>query len=131
MRIAHLCTSVLSHMLMPWLSAKILSRLRFKSTCKTRTLNLSWNIEGRTSQKSTRNSMTPYFRKTNIKAALTAAFFLSLPLMQSCKRGDDVVGTDFLPEGDAYASIVEDSFTVRAYSIPEDSLKIDSLSTQI
>lgn len=75
--------------------------------------------------------MTPYFRKINIKAALTAAFFLSIPFMQSCKRGDDVVGTDFLPEGDAYASIVEDSFTLRAYSIPEDSLKIDSLSTQI
>lgn len=77
--------------------------------------------------------MTHCWHKTSSKAALRAAllFILSSSFFFSCKKADDQIGADFLPAVDNYNSTVVDTFSVIAYTVQEDSLKIDSLSSNI
>lgn len=71
--------------------------------------------------------------KTSSKAACQAAllFSLSTLLLFSCKKKDDQVGVDFLPKGNNYSSVLVDTLDVVAYTIREDSIKIDSLSSNL
>lgn len=77
--------------------------------------------------------MTRYCLKINNKAVQRAALFLSTLLVSfaSCKKATDEVGVDFLPKGNSYSSIVTDSFDIKTYTVQEDSIKIDSLSTNL
>ncbi len=77
--------------------------------------------------------MTRSCLQTNNKAAQRAALFLSILaiIFSSCRKNNDEVGVDFLPQGNNYASVAYDSFDITAYTIQEDSLKIDSLSATL
>ncbi|MBO6515133.1 MAG: DUF4270 family protein [Bacteroidia bacterium] len=71
--------------------------------------------------------------KTSSKAVQRTALLFILPslLFFSCRQTDDQVGIDFLPKGDNHTSTVVDTLSVFAYTVQEDSLKIDSLSSTI
>lgn len=77
--------------------------------------------------------MTLYCLKTNNKAVQRAALFLTILLVSatSCKKATDEVGVDFLPKGNSFGSVVTDTFDIVTYTIPEDSIKIDSLSSNL
>lgn len=77
--------------------------------------------------------MTRYFLTTNNKAVHRAALLISILAISvsSCRKADDQVGVDFLPKDNNFSSRVIDTIDVTAYTIAEDSIKIDSLSRQI
>ena len=77
--------------------------------------------------------MTPYCLQINNKAVQRAALFLIALFISttSCKKATDEVGVDFLPEGNVHGSVVTDSFTIVTHTIREDSIKIDSLSSNL
>ncbi|MFT5725324.1 MAG: hypothetical protein ACI9JN_002449, partial [Bacteroidia bacterium] len=77
--------------------------------------------------------MTPYCLKINNKAAQRAALLLTVLFLSvtSCKKATDEVGVDFLPKGNSFSSIVTDSFDMITYTVREDSLKVDSLSSNL
>jgi hypothetical protein len=77
--------------------------------------------------------MTPYCLRIKNKAVLRTALLLTLisTSLYSCKKANDEIGVDFLPKGNLYGSLVTDSFNIVAYTIPEDSLKIDSLTSNL
>ena len=77
--------------------------------------------------------MTPYCLQINNKAVQRAALFLIALFISttSCKKATDEVGVDFLPKGNVHGSVVTDSFTIVTHTIREDSIKIDSLSSNL
>lgn len=76
--------------------------------------------------------MTTFWRKTNFKAVHVAAFFLSLcATLSSCKKYEDEIGFDLLPNTDQFKGQVTDSFEIRTYAVREDSIRVDSLSSTI
>ena len=77
--------------------------------------------------------MTRYCLKINYKAVQRAALLvttLSLSFF-SCKKATDEIGVDFIPKGNQHGSLVADSFDIKAYTVKEDSLKIDSLTSNL
>ncbi|MFT5512097.1 MAG: hypothetical protein ACI8SE_000492, partial [Bacteroidia bacterium] len=71
--------------------------------------------------------------KIKNKAVQRAALLLSILVVSlaSCKKATEEIAVDFIPKGNIHGSFVSDSFDIKAYTIREDSLKIDSLRSNI
>ncbi len=77
--------------------------------------------------------MTHCWLKTSGKAVQRAALLISflLVFITSCKKEDNQIGVDFLPDDSNFRSIVVDTLSVVAYTVQEDTIKVDSLSTNL
>lgn len=76
--------------------------------------------------------MIQSWHRISLKAAPVAALFLSLSLLlTSCNKFDDQIGFDLLPNTGQIHGILLDNLEVKAYTIPEDSLRVDSLTRSL
>jgi len=77
--------------------------------------------------------MTRYCLKINNKAVQRAALLVTTLSVSffSCKKATDEIGVDFIPKGNQHGSLVVDSFDIKTYTVREDSLKIDSLTSNL
>ena len=77
--------------------------------------------------------MTRYCLKINYKAVQRAALLVTTLSISffSCKKATDEIGVDFIPKGNQHGSLVVDSFDIKAYTVREDSLKVDSLTSNL
>ncbi|MFT4522320.1 MAG: hypothetical protein ACI8ZN_001266 [Bacteroidia bacterium] len=78
--------------------------------------------------------MTQFWREISLKAVPRAAFFISIisfsMLVVSCNKHDDEIGYNLIPGTDPNA-IVDESLEITAFSVREDSIRVDSLNSLI
>lgn len=72
------------------------------------------------------------FHHLGFRRSVRAAIFLPLILaLAHCKRPEQDLGLDLQPEGDLLNVLYTDTFTLRAFTLTEDSLRSDELSQSL
>lgn len=72
------------------------------------------------------------FHHLGFRRSVRAAIFLPLILaLAHCKRPEQDLGLDLQPEGDLINVLHADTFTLRAFTLVEDSLRSDELSQSL
>jgi hypothetical protein len=57
---------------------------------------------------------------------LAAIFFLAVNFFTSCEKPEESIGIDLQPDDDLFSVNTVDTFTVVAYTLPEDSIRTES-----
>ena len=85
-----------------------------------------------TSLKNIQSSMTRFWRRINPRAVQVAAFFfLCVSFLSSCRKYDDEIGYNLLNNTGLAEGIIVDSLRMVAYTVKEDSIRVDSLTSAI